>query len=210
MRFESFKNLADGIQALMIALGVLVGGVWALIRFWSLRSIETARAELEKAHRELVSRGFLEVQLHASQLNDAHRGTMYINLLLEIRNVGTGTEVIRWEDSKISAALVTLDEQGQVELSDGLTGSFLRIDDKPVVFSTISPKAKEYDSFIIPVVEPGIYLIDVDLCGSPTETAASAADAKSAGVEAETLTWGSNAYFQVAPSSVQKSSASAR
>ena len=63
MDFEDFKNLAAGVQSCFVALAVLVGGTWALCRFFLLKDIERARAEVEKSRKELSERGHLQVKL---------------------------------------------------------------------------------------------------------------------------------------------------
>jgi hypothetical protein len=195
-RFEAFKNLAAAIQSLIIALGVLVGGIWALYRFRTLKTIEKAQAELERAKRELASRGILEVRLEASQLTSTDGFGGYIHLLMTLKNVGSGTEVIRWSDSRIEAALVMRNEDDELNLEEPTPASALGLN-SGLVFSTITPEATDYYAFIIPVQKPGIYLLDVRLSGSPTEVAASRAEGKLAGVEAENLFWGTSTYFRV-------------
>lgn len=49
MSLEEFKNLAAGIQSLLIGLAVLVGGVWTMVRFFSMKEVKKARAELERS-----------------------------------------------------------------------------------------------------------------------------------------------------------------
>ena len=68
MTLEDFNNLAAGIQSLLVGLAVLVGGGWALFRFFSLKEIKKATADLEKAKRDLQQRGHLQVEMHATQI----------------------------------------------------------------------------------------------------------------------------------------------
>src|SRR5262245_18699866 len=50
---ERFAHLASGFQSIVIAIAVVVGGVWTAWTFSTLKSAERARSELEKAKLEL-------------------------------------------------------------------------------------------------------------------------------------------------------------
>ena len=48
MNPEKFNNIASGIQSLLLALAVIIGGVWTLYTFSSLKQVEKAKAELHE------------------------------------------------------------------------------------------------------------------------------------------------------------------
>lgn len=51
--FEKFKNIALGIQSIILSLAVIVGGIWTLYTFNTLNQIESSKNELEQRKRQL-------------------------------------------------------------------------------------------------------------------------------------------------------------
>lgn len=196
MSIEDLKNLAAAFQSVVLAIGVLVGGVWAIYRFRTLGTIEKARAELEKAKRELSCRGLIEIKLDPSLLPASDGSGNYILVAITAKNIGTGTEVILWQTSKVMATRVVYGANGILRLTDRADGINPLVDGE-LVFSTIHPAMTKTFSVVIPINRNGTYLIDARLSGSPSEMSAIAMEAKAAGVEAELVVWGCTIPFVV-------------
>ena len=118
MELGQFKDLAAGIQSILVAIAVLVGGAWALFRFFSLKEVKKATAELQKIRQELQSRGHLQITIDAKDLHSKEPKSSYINLTLTITNVGNHAEVIRWSESRIVAAPVSQGSEGETQLGE--------------------------------------------------------------------------------------------
>ena len=197
MGLEDFKNLAAGIQSLLVGLAVLIGGGWALFRFFSLREVKKATAELEKMKRDLQQRGHLQIEMKASQIFSSDYIEKYINVSLLISNVGNRSEVIRWLDSKFSASPVSRGVNGEVKLGEPIWAQVYSQHFK-LEASTIDPGTSESYALLIPVGSDGVYLLEASLAGSPAEMDAAIEKMVSAGVERPTLAyWGSGMYFRV-------------
>lgn len=197
--FEGLKDLASAIESIVIALGVLIGGGWALFRFRALKDVAKARAELEKATRELREHGNLTIEMRASQFEIETDSKRFISISLTITNVGNRTEVIRWADSKISGARVTCSNENEIELGAAIQ-SRQRSLYMNILGSTIDPGNSEIQAFLIPIDDPGLYFLEAYISGSPEETAASKEKARLAGFspdEANIAVWNATTYFNV-------------
>jgi len=190
MSLEDFKNLAGGIQSLLVGLAVLIGGAWTLFRFFSLK-------EVEKAKRDLQQQSHLRLEMQATQMFSSNRVDKYINVSLTITNPGNRTELIRWLDSKLSAALVSKGTNGGVQLGERISAKVqsLHLDLKG---STIDPGISETCAFLIPVESYGVYFLESSLAGSAAETNAAIEEAISAGFRRPDLAyWAASMYFNV-------------
>ena len=197
MSLEDFKNLAAGIQSVSVALAVLIGGAWALFRFFSLKEVKKATTELEKTKRELQQRGHLQIEMQATQMFSSVCAEKYINVSLKVSNVGNRTEVIRWLDSKLGAAPVRMGTSGEVQLGEQIRVQVHSIHrDRDA--STIDPGIPQTFAFLIPVETHGVYFIQSSLAGSPIETSVALEKVASAGLEAPIAAyWGAAMYFSV-------------
>ena len=193
---EDLKNLAAALQSAVICIGILVGGGWAMFTFLSLKTVDKARAELDKVKRDLASRGMIEVRMTAVFLRASDGTGNYIQVRLELKNVGNGVEVIRWGESTVRAARVLYGKQGTPFLELASTGYHLYIDSE-VIFQTVAPGATENTTFLVPITQNGTYLIDAQMLASPAEVEATVAEAKRAGVSAPRITLGSATYLEV-------------
>ena len=196
MNLGDFKDLAGGIQSLAVALGVFIGGGWALYRFWKLQSIAKARADLEKVKRELMSRGILQTEIQVSELAPESENCSFIHLVLTITNVGSGTEVINWRDATIQAARILCDVRGSTRTEEPISAQYLRIGSQ-MVFTTTHPGQTCQHSFLIPVKQNGVYIVDAMIPGSPQESGMAKTDALRAGMEAKRVYWGETVYINV-------------
>jgi hypothetical protein len=197
MPLEDFKNLAAGIQSLLVGVAVLIAGAWTLFRFFSLKEVNKAKAELEKAKRELQQRGQLRVEMRATQIFSSDRAEKYINVSLIVTNLGNRTEVIRWRDSRFSAALVSKGADGALHFGDEIHAHVHSLH-VALEASTIDPGVSDTYAFLISVESEGVYFVESSLAGSPAETA-TAIDAISVVASKPDLAyWGASMYVSVA------------
>jgi len=193
MTYAEFSDLADTIQSLAIAVAVLVGGGWALFRFFSLRAIDQARTDLESARRTLRERSIVEVTLDADQITSDF-GHL-IAVVITLKNVGSGTEVTDWSSSVINATKVS-----------GIAGTTLQFSEVPILgqrktatrSSTLVPGESWRNSFIIPVLESGIYYLFFSVDCSPEESTIARRERALAGIEAGgPYHWSTDLFFHV-------------
>jgi len=104
--YEKFTKIASGIQALVVATAVIIGGVWTLYTFGSLQQVEKAKTELEKMHRSLLERGILAITVQPSQIKRSETSKRYILVNVVIQNSGNRTEVIDWSKSGLRVTKV--------------------------------------------------------------------------------------------------------
>ena len=200
MTYEEFAHLTAGLQAICIAVAVFVGGVWAVYRFYTLGDIAKARAELEKLRMEVSERGILRVELSPSQVGSGVNEELYINIALNLVNVGNCIEVVNWADSKVGVArVVGCGENSSPVLDTPIYAKPLSIF-MDMAGSTIDPGSSDKYGFLVPVEEPGVYLVDALIVGSPREMSTAAEAAASAGfgpVLSGTIGWQACTYFNV-------------
>ena len=197
MTLEEFKNLAAGFQSLTIAAAVVIGGAWALYRFLSLKTIEKARADLERTKRQLQARGLLQLELSARELFMPENDVMLIELRIAVTNVGTGPEILNWNESSVTAARLTHDSE--LKVGTEVQGRYLTTDSSPLYGCSIHPTQIEGFSFVISVTEPGLYLIEARISGSPEEAQHTKNEAESGGVDVgdSAIVWQDTIYFNV-------------
>ncbi len=197
MTLEDFNNLASGIQSILVGIAVLVGGGWTLFRFFSLKEIKKAKAELEKTKRDLQKRGHLEIEMTATEMFSSDFTEKYIYLSLNVKNVGNYAEVIRWKESTVSATPIRIGANGNVELGNKIQEN-IHSRYFNLAGTVIDPGISMKFTYLIPVENSGVYYLESTLAGSPTETAIALERSATAGInEADVAFWGSEIYFSV-------------
>ena len=195
------KELAYIVQSLAIAVAVLVGGGWALFRYFSLRSIQHAQAalektqvEIERTRRTLEERGLIQIKLEAEQIflsND-----YLIVACATLRNIGNGVEIIDWSQSLMRVEKVIIKSDGSI----GFSGKYI-LGERPklVTNSTIHPGAEDKGAFIIRVPDSGIYYIRFESVCSPqaTQFAINKRELEGVAIKYGSVTWGADIFFQV-------------
>ena len=172
MTLEELKEIANVFQALAVGVAVLAGGGWALFRYFSLRSIQSAKANLEKtlvelegARRGLLERGIIDINLKTEQIYSGDNYLICVEATLT--NKGSSTEIIVWSKGSMSAEKVICKSDGGIELSGNIISGYRLGKTKETV---LLPSETANPSFIICVPDSGIYHLEFKACCSVMQT----------------------------------------
>ena len=190
---EDFKNLAQGLQAIVVGVAVLIGGAWAAYRFWILRSVAKAKEDLEKNQLEqaklqanisklqddLRHRVQGEVSMDIELFGDPVDGEAYLHVRHTISNNGNRAEFIDLTKASVKAASVVPNTKGTIRIGHIVTGQLLKITGQPISV-TLIPRESYTRAYLIPIAVPSVYFVEVRVVLS----SASAAVVKDARVTA--------------------------
>jgi hypothetical protein len=187
---EKFKDIAAGIQSYAIVVGVLIGGLWALYTFISLRTKEKAAAELhqfelrerdfERINRE---QGVINIEIDAEQVSIPNDSGRNIKVNIQVKNLGNRNLKIDLGDRALAIARVQLEVQPDEEARLPTDKARLRIEGltvSPIPYLNIS-KLNEPNGYVtaqsfellragqtvsfpawLRVEKEGLYLIDFE------------------------------------------------
>ena len=161
---EDFNNIASGIQAITVGSAVILGGLWAVYRFVSLREITLAKRELEAKDIELRKKSVLCLSMDVQVTEESINKSKFIIIDVVIENKGSTSEIIGWDDDAVSIRQVEKDDAGKLaygrSFDDILGVNGLRT-------FHLEPEEKEYFSFSAEV-NPGLFYINFK-CGEENE-----------------------------------------
>ena len=97
-----FKTLAEILQSVAIACGVLIGGGWALYKFLALRASYKAEAEIRQAESQIRQaeaqirqldlatreQGVVNIAVNAGQVPIPNDTGRYIKIDIQVQNAG--------------------------------------------------------------------------------------------------------------------------
>ena len=118
---ERFKNISTGIQQIIFAIAIIVGGVWTAFTFSTLESRNIAEAGLKetelriaKTHEEIAEKGaVIDIKLDARQefLHDSK--DFCIAVVARFTNIGVkNTKVDMSKEPPLSVYLVSFNDDG--------------------------------------------------------------------------------------------------
>jgi hypothetical protein len=169
---EKFKNVADGVQSLVLAIGLIVGAVWTLYTFRHLASAQKASAELTEIERRQQP-GFaiaIDTKCSTKRLDGAYE--LFISL--ELRNDGRQNIRLDLSEPSISLAKVRPENGGVAPVLEGNSWSL-----SPILIETegLSRQTERYlrvgDSrhlaFVTLVPSAGTYLLQAQVPYRPVD-----------------------------------------
>jgi len=121
---QRFNNIASGIQNIILAVAIMIGGVWTAFTFSTLKTKYKAQAEITdlelknaRMKDELAEKGaVLDIKLEAKQETLPSDNDYCIAVLAKITNTGIkNTLVDLSEDIPLTAYLIHFDENGRSE-----------------------------------------------------------------------------------------------
>ena len=163
---EQFKNIAAGVQSLVIVAGLVAGGIWSAVTLAgpkkAVADAEKAVAEAELARREVAAGPVVDTSITTKQIGSG--GERWIVIEVAMRNVGTKEIKLDFADAMkfFIHRVRTVSADGAVEYSgekEELKHLRFEYPDKPVEWVMLRPKA-EYERFqaVQRIAAPGLYL----------------------------------------------------
>jgi hypothetical protein len=173
MTATEFKDVSAGFQSIAIFIATFLGGGWALYQFFSLRALQRAKLELEKAKRELVERALLIIDLVAESFDvDGH---YFLHVRVAMRNAGSGVEIADWTKAHLFVRKVQQVDDVKLEtvgeVLHGWRAPFLAIGGMRFL-----PGFSTNESFLIAIPQAGVYYIEFSIPVSPAVRADAAGD----------------------------------
>jgi hypothetical protein len=166
--FEQFNKLAGGIQSLIAAAGIIVGGGWALIRFDTLLEQRIAAAQAEKLEADAIASKrvatgskIVNIDISTNVLPATTSGERWVQVELSLKN--TGNEPIKLDLSKKTRFYVSkvldIGNTGFPTYEDHRKNLQFDFPDKTIEWFMLRPGA-EIDRYrtIQRLNEPGLYI----------------------------------------------------
>jgi hypothetical protein len=191
---DRFQKVASGVQSSLLSIALVVGGGWTLYVFNSQLQVENARAQLAKLNRDLTESPRLELDISVQPLKFSkasdHR---YFECRLTVKNVGTKSTTLNFEDKAVRLYRVAIDDHGQSSWSLAQATN-IPVDDKAATrLSALVAQtgATNFASWAMEINEPGLYVLSISAKRSASEDA----EAIAAGAPKGRGIWSAEHYF---------------
>lgn len=164
MDLEGFRNFAQGTQALLLAMAVLIGGTWAVLRLRLFQELKTARLRVEKLQHEVELRKGLGATIDFKVFTDVD-GNRFITAEATIENQGLHFYEIEFEKPPFRLSRVRNPhlESYDFELVANrfVIGASLETEQAVVRYRKygLLPLSKKSFHFCSPIESDGIYLL---------------------------------------------------
>ena len=144
---EEFESIAQGVQATLVSLGVILGGLWAVFVF------------LAQRHEWLVKRQpLIKLTLKVEQKCLPNDSNLYLYVIAQARNDGNSVDYIYYsQDDHLSLTRIELDEEGNRLPAERITRVLERSKGRKVNFNTILPGNVVELPFWVKVPKAGLY-----------------------------------------------------
>lgn len=185
METSDFSNVAQGVQNIVVAVAVLAGGVWALLR--SLLTDEFRRFSA------------LHIDVNATQTRMPGDGRLFLTAIVRLENKGKRSSMLRYgTKSPFCVTPAYFNEQGHLLFGENIYPETVPGGNpksgQPIHSITVRPAQTKTLSFVVMAPKPGLYRVSFDL----PMTKADASEAYRSGVpENLQVYWTANSYVVV-------------
>ncbi|MBD0785795.1 hypothetical protein HUO09_05540 [Vibrio sp. Y2-5] len=192
MTILDVKNLAAALQSFALVIAIVIGGGWALFQFFSIRSIEKAKAELMKLQHETNVHGIIEVSMQTKYLS------AYDNLVVikvSLKNIGVNPECIDLKRSQVVLAPVGDGNMDEKSVKGEITAVHQGVD-QVTSFIIVNPGEEKVINYLASGVIHSLYLVQAMFSGSISERDYQTNIATQNGLKADVVTWGGMEYIE--------------
>ena len=199
MTIDEAKLIAEIAKAIFFILATTIGGLWVAYSFFSLKSIEKSKNELELLKRSLHEQGELNIKLKAEAFYLEGFGD-FLAVAVHMKNIGSTVEIIEWSKAEIWASKIAKGEDNEFIYSQsaykGKRDPSLEMEN-----TAISPGSEHTENFLISLPEKGLFNIYFRAVCSPASLSLSENERMRLGLEeaqedAEYY-WYSDMYYKV-------------
>ncbi|MGF1684834.1 hypothetical protein [Photobacterium minamisatsumaniensis] len=106
MDAETFRLIAQGVQAIAITLATLFGGAWAVFKIYSSRELDKSRSEAIKLERELNKKSGFYGDIDIDVGNPVDDKSIPVFFTITIENNTTETHTLDWNGYPLKIASV--------------------------------------------------------------------------------------------------------
>jgi len=119
MDHEKFKNVAAGLQSLVIAIGLIAGGIWTAWIFHQRREAQSAQLQIQELEARTRGRSSLHIELEVRQLGPPTGSTRTLEILARVSNTGSrDTGLIFRERAPLTVSRVEVRDNNVVTFSE--------------------------------------------------------------------------------------------
>ena len=166
MTSEDRKNYSEAFKNYVIAISVIIGGLWSFYVFTSRLEVLTSRAQLDKLKLESTARPILMTKLEISLLEDNGK-TKILKIYVHIENQGNMDTSLYINQESLSVAQVSLNKGEIVSYKNIIrTGEkWIPPSNSGIEFSsfeniTYLAGQKKSRLYLVELEETGLYQID--------------------------------------------------
>jgi len=143
--YESFKNLASGMQSWIVSVAVLVGGGWT---FYTFVALDMAK----RAEKELFAQAQVNIKIAARE-EDLGNGRSCVVAIVEVANAGGRNVFLDYSEKPFSVRRVSFDQAGNSHFGEELF--------QPNLWGSRVLRGGETDQypFLVSVRDPGMYIV---------------------------------------------------
>jgi hypothetical protein len=154
---EKFKNVAAGVQSLVLSVGLIVGGVWSA---WVLGGVARSQIELAKLRRDLEGTIALEISIDTRVLDATEGQSRDLVVEVSVKNPGTNYVYLDLREPALQVQRVRFHpESGLSAASDPIATHYYGPSIRPYQGLNLVAGASRVISFYLRVPSPGLYMV---------------------------------------------------
>ena len=86
---ERFSNIASGAQSIVLAIALIIGGIWTAFTFGALGTVQRARAEAAKLAADIHAKPSIQIDVSGTSIVDTRDGLPDLIVEVSIKNTGS-------------------------------------------------------------------------------------------------------------------------
>jgi hypothetical protein len=193
---DKFCKISSGLQSIIIATGILIGGIWTFYTYTYSQNEQHEKMIKEEARiqaKELALRSNIEVSLDANYVY--RNGCNYIYGTIHILNHGTSPSSLHINNNSVTLTRVDKDKDGNthyilidksfIQEFSGTMIDFSKNPNNDFAEMFAYPGTENNGFFLFPVSQPGLYIVSFNAPMGSDEIK----DARNFGAVKEHLEW---------------------
>src|SRR4029077_2920130 len=143
-----FKNIAEAIKDMMVSVGLIAGGIWAVLQFLTVRHDQRVKEQ-----------SVLSMELDIQQASVPGREEIFLSIVVRVRNQGSRNSYLQYgRDDHLTVTAREISNDGTHSPGQRIE-RFLKRDGQRVDTSSVLSGSYVDLPFFVAVPAPGLYVV---------------------------------------------------
>ena len=161
MSDSDFKDITEGVKNIVLAFGLVVGGVWSYYVFDTKLEVENSEALLEKTLRELERTPIVDARLESTYTET--ESTYLIEVIVTLKNMGNERTLVKLPEKNVIIGRPVIKNSVVAGFDKVVGGSWYqpKLNGGMTLVKAVSllPQQEQSGLYIFSIKEPGLYQI---------------------------------------------------
>ncbi len=145
------------LEKIFIIIGVPVGSIWIIWKYFKLQLPNKAKAELQLIQLQLETQPIVKIKIRANQIKVQEKDKYLLEIYVELNNIGSKNTLLSLEQAPLKIYKISFDENDQCLYGEEKSIPYKMTNNETMTSLQLRAKAEWNLNYLVMLREKGFY-----------------------------------------------------